>query len=227
MSIEVFDCEQGSPEWFACRLGIPTASCFDLVQAKGRTKGEDSKTRRKYLRRLAGEIITGRAAETYTNAHMERGKELEPEARELYRFANEVELKQVGFVKDAEKGAGASPDALVADEGGLEIKCCIPDIVIEKIEADKFPSEYWAQCQGGLWVTGREWWDLVIYCPAMPLFVKRAWRDEAYIAELAAAVAQFNEELEQTVERVRNYGTRSFKQDLVRSLEAEDGRLGQ
>jgi hypothetical protein len=67
--IEVFDCEQGTDPWYACRLGIPTASRFKDVLAKG-----EGKTRKRYLLDLAGERLTGECAETFSNVHMERGK---------------------------------------------------------------------------------------------------------------------------------------------------------
>ncbi len=53
--MEIFtDLEQGSSEWFACRAGIPTASKFATVLAKG-----EGKIRSQYMRQLAGEVITG------------------------------------------------------------------------------------------------------------------------------------------------------------------------
>ena len=81
--LEIVDCEQGSEAWFRARMGIPTASEFATVMAKGRDGGA-SKTRAKYMRQLAGEIITGEPMESYSNGHMERGKEWEPDARDAY-----------------------------------------------------------------------------------------------------------------------------------------------
>ena len=67
--MQVFeDIDQGTPEWFACRAGIPTASKFATVMAKG-----EGKTRSEYMRRLAGEIITGEPTSQFSNAHTERG----------------------------------------------------------------------------------------------------------------------------------------------------------
>ena len=77
-------------EWFECRRGIPTASEFDTVQATGRGGGE-SKTRRTYLYKLAGEILTGEQMYSYSNDHMERGKEMEAEARDMYIFLSDLE----------------------------------------------------------------------------------------------------------------------------------------
>lgn len=203
--IEVFDCEQGSPEWYACRLGLPTASEFAVVlRDKGRGDNGESKTRTKYLYRLAAEIVTGEPFEGYGNSHMERGKLLEPEARSLYAFLTDEPLQQIGFIRNGSKGA--SPDSFVGANGGLEVKTKQPDLMVETLLQDKFPPEFMAQCQGNIWVSEREWWDLAVYWPKLPLFAKRVYRDDAYIKKLSAAVDKFNAELAEVVEKVRRYG---------------------
>ena len=201
--IEIIDCEQNSPQWFEARRGLPTASMFATIQASGRSGGE-SKTRATYLRKLAGEIITGEPAESFTNKHMERGHEMEDEARKFYAFMSDNEPKLVGFIRNGAKGG--SPDSLIGDNGLLEIKTALPHILIEYIEKDKFPPEHVAQAQGNLWVSEREWLDISIYWPKLPPFIKRSHRDEAYISNLSRAVDQFNDELSALVERVRAYG---------------------
>lgn len=203
MPLEIINCEQGTEEWFRARMGIPTASEFSTVLASGRGGGE-SKTRRTYMLKLAGEIITGELQESYTNAHMERGKVMEDEARSFYAFMNDAEPERVGFVRNGPKGC--SPDSLIGTNGALEIKTALPHILADLILKDAFPPEHKAQTQGVLWVAEREWIDLVVYWPKMPRFVKRAFRDEAYIKDLSAGVDQFNAELQETVERLRRYG---------------------
>lgn len=205
--IEIIDCEQGSPDWFAARLGIPTASEFVCVmREKGRGSNGESITRQKYLYRLAAEVVTGEPCEHHTNSHMDRGKVLEPEARSLYAFLCDEPMQQVGFIRNGQKGA--SPDSLVGENGGLEIKTKLPDLMVETLLKDSFPPEFMAQCQGNLWVAEREWWDLAVYWPKLPLFAKRVYRDEPFITKLAGAVDKFNEELAAVVEKVRRYGVR-------------------
>lgn len=199
MTIKIIDCIQGTPEWHAARLGIPTASEFATVMAKG-----EGKTRAKYMRRLAAEIITGTLAETYTNAHMERGHAQEDEARCLYAMHYDIDPQQVGFVRNGPKGC--SPDSLIGADGGLEIKCCLPDIQIERIERNDIPPEYRAQVQGSIWVCEREWWDFMSYSPGLPPVVRRVRRDNGYIANLAGEIDRFNDDLAALVERVRSYG---------------------
>lgn len=201
--MKIFDCEQGSEEWFRVRAGMPTASEFATVMASGRGGGE-SKTRRTYMLKLAGEIITGEPMENYTNNHMERGKVMEAEARDLYCFTTDCDLQRVGFIVNGPKGC--SPDSLVGNAGMVEIKTQLPHLLIDTLLKGDFPPEHKTQCQGGLWVAEREWIDISIYWPRLPLFIKRAYRDEAYIAQLAKTVDQFNDELADVVERIRRYG---------------------
>lgn len=197
------DLDQGSAEWFEARRGIPTASMFGTVMASGRGGGE-SKTRKTYMLKLAGEILTGEPADNYKNEQMERGHEMEQEARELYAFTTDADPDLVGFVRNG--NVGASPDALIGDGGALEIKSKAPHLLIDVLLKDKFPAEHKAQCQGVLWVAEREWIDIACYWPGLPIFIKRATRDEPYIKEMAGAVDAFQNELADVVEQVRKYG---------------------
>jgi len=202
---EIISCDQNSPEWFKARMGIPTASEFATVMAKGKGGG-DSKTRQTYLYKLAGEIITGEPMESYSNAHMERGKLMENEARTLYEFMTDQSCERVGFIRSGRKGA--SPDSLVGSDGLVEIKTKLPHLLIEALLRGEFPPEHKAQCQGQLWVAERDWLDIAIYWPGMPLFVTTATRDEAYIRDLSDGIDAFNEELDRIVDRVRAFGER-------------------
>jgi hypothetical protein len=199
-AIEIFDCEQNSETWMRTRMGIPTASKFATVMAKGKNGGS-SVTRKDYLYRLAGEIITGEPTENYSNVHMERGHAMEAEARELYGFVHDAPLSRVGFVRRG--NYGCSPDSLIGDDGILEIKTAMPHILIEYILADRFPAEHVAQCQGALFVTGRQWLDIAIFWPKMPLFIKRIHADTEYHGMLSRALDDFTNELALVVERLR------------------------
>lgn len=186
--LQIFDCEQGSPEWFECRRGIPTASRFKDVLAKGQ-----GLTRRKYLYTLAGEALTGDAAESFSNEHMERGHAMEDEARQQYAFQRDVDPERVGFMRRG--GVGCSPDSLIGVDGLLEIKTKLPHLHLEALESDRLPPEHVAQVQGQLWISGRQWCDFVSYWPKLPLFWIRVPRDDSYIATLAVEVEAFNAEL--------------------------------
>jgi hypothetical protein len=202
MELEIFSFEQGTPEWYSARAGIPTASEFDTVLAKGKSGGE-SKTRKTYMYKLIGERLTSAPMYSYNNDHMERGKEMESAARDLYAMVAEVEPVQVGFMRRGD--AGASPDSLVGDNGLVEIKTKLAHLQIECLLVNELPSEHRAQCQGQLWISGREWVDFVSYWPGLPLFIKRVYRDETYIARIKAEVDIFNNEMLEVIERVKQY----------------------
>lgn len=201
--IQIIDCEQGEPAWFAARAGIPTASKFATVMAVGKQGGK-SVTRVEYLNKLAGELLTGEPMSNYRNDDMERGHEQEDEARNLYAFMHEVEPQRVGFVRNGQKGC--SPDSLIGENGGLEIKSALAHIQVERLLRGTLPPEHKAQVQGSLWICEREWWDFCSYSPKLPLLRVRTFREEDYIKKLANEVELFNIELQQTVDYIRRYG---------------------
>lgn len=213
MTVEIINCDQGTLEWFEHRRGIPTASMFQTVMASGKTPGTASLGRAKYMRVLAGQIITRECIEGYTNDHMARGAVQESAIRKHYAFENDVEPVAAGFIKNGR--AGYSPDSLIGQDGLVEVKSKIPDLLIELLLADRFPPEHRWQCQGGLWVSEREWIDFVAGWVSdidvsperrLPLFVKRAYRDEPFILEIKMAVDKFNQDLADLVEKIRRYG---------------------
>lgn len=206
MTRTLIECDQGSDAWFRYRMGIPTASEFHTVMLELKRGGE-SKTRRTYMLKLAGERVTGEPTSfSYTNQTMVRGKLIEDEARAYYLLMTNAEIRRVGFILNTELQCGCSPDALVGKDGMLEIKSKFPHLICDLILADEMPAEHYAQCQGNLWLAEREWIDFLAYWPHMPRFEKRIYRDEPFIKKLAQAVAQFNRELEEIADRVRHYG---------------------
>lgn len=181
---------QGSEEWFAARCGKATASEFSSILAKGQ-----GKTRASYLRRVLAERLTGKPNESFKNADTDRGHRQEPLARMAYEARTGYLVEEVGFVDHPKLLAGCSPDGLVDDDGGAEIKSVIPTVQVETILRGNYPPEHVAQVQGNLWVTERKWWDFNSYCPTMParhrLYTFRVLRDEEYIANLAKEVETF------------------------------------
>lgn len=200
-------------------MGIPTASEFKTILAV-KKEAREKATRTAYMRKLAGEILTGLPMESYSNGHMERGKEQEDEARDLYAMLAGVDPQRVGFILN--HGAGCSPDSLIGANGGLEIKCALAHVQIERLTKAELPPEHKAQVQGNIWLAERDWWDFASYSPRLPLLRVRVPRDDGYIANLAGAVAQFNDELAALVDRIRRYGEpKPSTMDMLRaSVEA-------
>ena len=205
---------QGTPEWFAQRLGAITCSRLKDLMAK--TKSGYSTSRQNYMAQLICERLTGKREESYTNAAMEWGTVTEPQARMAYESKTGNVVIEAGFVLHRTiKGFGGSPDGLIDPSGidGLinpsgmiEIKC--PNTAthiewirhVEWIRREKVPPAHRAQVQGLMEVCGREWCDFVSFDPRLPehlqLFIVREVYDAEYCKELKAEIAAFGAELD-------------------------------
>jgi hypothetical protein len=196
--MKIIDCVQGTPEWHSVRCGVPTASEFDKIIT---TTGTPSKQRQKYLYQLAGETITGIPEESYQNMAMQRGKEMEAEARKLYELITGQEVTQVGFC--LADGYGCSPDGLVGNDGLLDIKCPTLAVHVGYLLENKFQIDYFQQVQGQLLVTKRKWVDFMSYFPGIKPFIIRVNRDEKFISALKNELYIFCSELKPIVAKIR------------------------
>ncbi len=193
--------KQGTDEWLAERIGLPTASKFDMVVT---SKGEPSKQQQKYIYQLAGEIVTGRKEDTYCNEAMQRGIELEDEARTLYELVTGDEVEQVGLAwKTENKAVGASSDGLVGDDGMIEIKC--PKMVthVEYLVKGVLPTKYVPQVQGQMYVLDRKWCDFISYYPSMELLKVRVMRDDEFIKKLDCEITVLLAEINKVLEKIK------------------------
>jgi putative phage-type endonuclease len=197
--------EQGTPEWFAQRLGKVTASRVADIIAK--TKTGVAASRGNYLAQLVAERLTGQAADSFKSGAMQHGTETEPMARMAYETETGQMVTEVAMIQHPKiEMAGASPDGLVGEDGLVEIKCPNTSTHIATLMADKAPSGYIAQMQWQMACTGRAWADFVSFDPRMPedmqLFIKRVPRDEKLIAEYEAEVIKFLAEVQETVDKL-------------------------
>lgn len=186
--------EQNSPEWQALRAGLPTASEFKRILTN---TGKVSSSSRDYACELAAEKLAGHAVNAWGgNLWTERGHGLESEARDWYAFETGLDVQPGDFWTDDEGRWGCSPDGLVGDDGGIEIKSLKAANVISAWldwqDSQKPPTDYLAQIQGNLFVTGRKWWDLVIYHPALPAAnsIIRIGPDPEYHAKLESGLLE-------------------------------------
>jgi hypothetical protein len=183
------DCEQGSPKWRAARLGIPTASRFgDLITPK---TGKPSASAGRYLRELCAEWLLGYPADTASSQFMQRGSDLEKRAINEYNLVHDLQVDRPGFILRDDKLVGCSPDGLVADEGGIEIKSLSAANHIGILLEGADLTEHRPQIQGCMWICERQWWDRVYFHPSLPTQTMRIQRDDEFIGKLATIVEGF------------------------------------
>lgn len=197
---------QGSPEWFALRVGRVTASRVADVIA--RTKTGYGASRANYMAELIAERLTGVTAPSFTNAAMQWGTDTEPYARQAYAEHRGVEVFECGFVSHPEIAmTGASPDGLVGEDGLVEIKCPNTATHLDSLLGEDIASKYLTQMQWQMACTGRAWCDFVSFDPRMPepmrLHVRRVERDLSAIVGLESEVAGFLAELDAKVSELR------------------------
>lgn len=200
----VHDCIQGTREWLNLRAGVPTSSEFSRILTP---KGALSKSADGYMHELLAERILHEPLSKAVTMWMQRGSEHEAEAVAYYEMARGVDTVPVGFCTNDAGTVGASPDRLVGEDGLLEIKVPAPGTHVGYLlAAAGAGDEYRIQTQGQLWITGRQWVDIMSYNPGMPEALVRFERDEAFIATLSAAVMAFVEVLETASSRFRELG---------------------
>jgi hypothetical protein len=196
----IVNCIQGSPEWHGGRAGVITASMFEVARGKlksGANKGQPTSAALDYAFKLAVERISGTPLDGgFETWQMRRGHELEPDARMEHEIQTGLIVTQVGLVKTDDGVFGASADGFIGDDGGSEYKCFLAPEKLRSFHIDNDASGIMDQVQGCMWITGRKWWHIGMYCPALVSVGRQLWwqefkRDDDYIEELEADLWQF------------------------------------
>ena len=183
--MQILEAEQGTQEWLDARLGRPSASQFHKLIT---SSGKPSTQADSYINTMIAERLMGYSEPVYVTDAMQRGTDLEPEARELYEFISDVKVQEVGFILDNSGEFGCSPDGLIGEDCGLEVKCPAPHNHIAWSRKGVCPSKHYAQVQGCMYITERKWWDFMSYHPDMKPFIVRVERDEEFITNLAEQI---------------------------------------
>ena len=200
------NCEQNSAKWIWARTGRITASRIcDLMATLKR--GGEAASRRDYRTELIAERLTGKAETRYVSKEMRYGGEQEPFARTAYEIRTENIVDQMGFVFHPRLDfSGASPDGLISDDGGVELKCPKTTTHLAYLAAGTVPKEYENQMLWNMACAEREWWDFVSFDPRLPeklrLFIVRMPRDEARISEIEREVMTLHQEIDSLCEQL-------------------------
>lgn len=166
-----------------------------------------------YMHELLAEWLTGIPSSAEQSGFMERGSEMEQWAVSFYELQRGVNTTPVGTCIHVDAFAACSPDRLVGDDGGLEIKC--PSAATHVQNMVEGMKGYTGQVQGALWLTGRQWWDLLSYHPDLPPQVVRVERDEEYIAALEAEMENFLAYLMRAREHMLEIGCKPAERLLI------------
>lgn len=192
---------QRTDEWHQRRLGKVTASRIAdmLAQTKDKKWGAG---RKNYMAELLVERLTGQWDEGYQSAAMLRGAEVEDLAIRAYSFRYGVTVERVQFVDHPTiTMAGASPDGLVGDDGGIELKCPNTATHIATLRGASIDGGYMKQVYFQMACTGRQWIDFISFDPRLPehlaLFVQRIPRDDGIINTINSEVEIFLRELDE------------------------------
>ncbi|SUO95193.1 lambda exonuclease family protein [Suttonella ornithocola] len=204
--MNILDCAQGTEEWYAARLAIPTASRFDrIITATGKASSQSND----YLYELLAEHITGERKEIRQTDDMLRGIEREPQARAYYELETAYDVTEVGGIfLDDTRSVMCSPDGIIPEiQRGIEIKSPRLENHIRNCLEQKLPTQYVLQVQGAMWITGYDTWDFISYCPeytSQPLMILTIKRDEKLIEAMDKHIRAFSKKLEAYKKEVNN-----------------------
>ena len=198
--MKIYNFEQRTEDWYNIRKGKMTASNADTIIANG--KGLET-----YIYNLMAEYYSSAEKENYINADMQRGIDLEPEARLEFEFYTDLDVQEVGFV-EYNDFIGVSPDGLVGDDGLIEIKCPNDSIYFKLLLSNNIKPEYIAQMQMQMYVTDRQYCYFVSYNPNFEksLYIKKISRDEEMIEKLKKGLERGTQLIKEIKEKFRKVG---------------------
>ena len=194
--MKIITCAQHSEEWFKARAGLITASKADALLTPLFKVKEGKAVATLISKCLAERWLGGPLPEDQINAlPMEYGSILESEARPAYTLLTGQEVREVGLITDDAGACGASPDGLIGDDCGIEIKCPNSSTHIKYLLAGKVPDDYLVQVHFSLFVSGFTRWIFMSYRRTMPALVLTVERDEKIQDQIEEAVESFKSKL--------------------------------
>ena len=195
---------QGSPEWFAGRLGKITASRLSDIMKT--TKYGESTYKKRARMELAIERLTGKqASKVPMNQAMYDGVEREPDARDLFELVTGKDVALCGSFDHPDiPNSSASPDGLLRNENAvLEIKCPTAVTHAYNILSKKMDKRYIYQIQWQMACCEADYGYFASYHPDYPREQQLRWlkvdRDDKLITEVERVVRDFDVEIDNLV----------------------------
>lgn len=200
--MKIHNCAQGELEWTRLRLGRPTASEFDalLTPFFAPRTGEGVFT---YLCKKLVEKWQGHALPGFSSYATEQGSILEEEALPWYAFEYGCEPSRPGFIESEDGRCGCSPDGLVGEEYGIEIKCPLAETHTGYLLGQTLPKAYAAQVYGSLFVTGLPEWRFISYRRGFKKLVVIVKRDEEIMERIGEALASFYKRFDDAMQQMK------------------------
>jgi hypothetical protein len=205
----IVPCNQATPDWFAARIGVCTASMFRVARSRlkdGKTLTEAADD---YAFGLAAQRFAGKAIgeEQFETWQMKRGQRLEDGARICHMAEIGVRVRPVGIVLSDDRAFGASADGWIGEDGGAEYKCLAGPGSMKAVYLHDDITFYMDQVQGNLWLSGRKFWDFCVYCPefeerGLHFLRQRVYRNDDYIEQMSYELNDFNNVVNRYVEKL-------------------------
>lgn len=208
LRMKIYTMQQRSDEWYEVRKGKFTASDFDTLMPSSRQGENDfNQTQMKIIYRVASERITGEIIQNgFISKAMQDGIDREDEARIAYELTTGESVDQVGFI-EFDEWIGCSPDGIIGESKGLEIKCPQADTFLSYLQNPQLLiDEYFWQVQGGLLCSCRGTWYIMAYHPKYPinkqLIICSVTRDEESIEKLRRRLSTAIEKVKLIIDEV-------------------------
>ncbi len=203
--MKVYDkIEQASLDWLRLRIGKVTASEFDNLVTMDFTprKGDTPET---YLCTKVAEAWRGEPLPGFGSFSTDQGSILEEEIIPWYNLEFDTEIQRVGFIEGDDGRCGCSPDGLLGDDGGIELKAPAAHTHVKYLKRGAVPNDYIAQVHFSMFVTGRKWWKFVSYRRKFPALVLTIDRDESICARIASVLSRFYIDYDKLIELLKQY----------------------
>lgn len=201
MTLTIYnELEQGSDEWLEVRRGLITASELNMILTPTLKIANNEKTRA-HAYELAAQRLSGYTEPSYVGDNMLRGWADEIKARDRYSAEIAPVVEVGGMCRDfGSFKLWASPDGLIGDDEGLEVKSRIQKHHLATVTSNEVPQEHLLQVQANLLVSGRSVWNYVSYCGGWPMWIIRVEPDPVVQQAIKEACEAFEEKVQEVMQ---------------------------
>lgn len=201
MTLDIYDdLEQGTEDWLNARRGLITSSDLSLIMTPTLKIANNERTRA-HAYELAAQRLSGYTEPSYVGDNMLRGWADEIKARDRYSAEIAPVVEVGGMCRDfGGFKLWASPDGLIGDDEGLEVKSRIQKHHLETVTSNEVPQEHVLQVQANLLVSGRKVWNYVSYCGGWPMWIIRVEPDPVVQQAIIHACEAFEEKVQEVMQ---------------------------